>query len=98
MLVVWFPPKILGTLLQKNPPPVEKYNNGQLVKSPCQPEVPPPPTPLEADHKCIRLDLFGGRLMKWSFFVFHHRRRRMSLDLVFLVSRGQQTQLHITTY
>ena len=37
------------------------------------------------------------RLTKWTFFVFHFRCRRRckSLDLVLLVSRGQQTQLHI---
>ena len=34
------------------------------------------------------------RLLKWTFFVFHFR-RRLSLDLVLLVSRSQQTQLHI---
>jgi len=33
---------------------------------------------------------------KWTFFVFHfRRRRRKSLDLVLLGSRGQQTQLHM---
>ena len=41
-----------------------------------------------------------SRLIKWTFFVFHFRRRRRrrspkSLDLVLLVSRGQQTQMHI---
>ena len=38
------------------------------------------------------------RLTKWRFFVFRfrgRRRSRPSLDFVLLVSRGQQTQLHI---
>ena len=40
------------------------------------------------------------RLIKWTFFAFPFRRRRrrrccLSLDVVFLGSRGQQTQLHI---
>ena len=36
------------------------------------------------------------RIIKWPFFVSHfRRRRRKSLDLVLLLLRGQQTQLHI---
>ena len=47
----------------------------------------------------VLFSLFGKRGgTKWTFFVVHFCRRHRSpksLDLVLLLSRGQQTQLHI---